>query len=126
VFIAANPLSAQLYCAIINGFAPMSASLLGDEHNGWTTKSEHAPFVASDSRSTGTAKPRHAPVSVVGVWPNNDARPVYNLTVDNAHEYFANGVLVSNCDSVRYACAWLTGGEQTSVVYRPSTITTRY
>lgn len=28
--------------------------------------------------------------------------PVYNITVDTAHEYFAGGVLVSNCDAIRY------------------------
>ena len=27
---------------------------------------------------------------------------VYNLTVGGCHEYFANGVLVSNCDALRY------------------------
>lgn len=28
---------------------------------------------------------------------------VYNLTVEDAHEYFANGILVSNCDAWRYS-----------------------
>lgn len=28
---------------------------------------------------------------------------VYNLTVNNTHNYFANGILVANCDSTRYA-----------------------
>ena len=28
-------------------------------------------------------------------------RAVYGLTVDDAHEYFANGVLVRNCDALR-------------------------
>ena len=28
---------------------------------------------------------------------------VYNITVDSAHEYYANGVLVSNCDALEYA-----------------------
>lgn len=28
---------------------------------------------------------------------------VYNITVEGEHEYFANGILVSNCDSLRYA-----------------------
>jgi len=31
--------------------------------------------------------------------------PVYNLMVQDQHEYFANGILVANCvDSVRYGC----------------------
>ena len=29
-------------------------------------------------------------------------RIVYNLSVEGCHEYFANGILVSNCDSLRY------------------------
>ena len=28
--------------------------------------------------------------------------PVYNITVEQDHEYFANGILVSNCDAWRY------------------------
>ncbi len=32
---------------------------------------------------------------------------VYNLTVDDQHEYFANGILVSNCDALRYGLIWL-------------------
>lgn len=27
---------------------------------------------------------------------------MYNLTIDGEHEYFANGILVSNCDAARY------------------------
>jgi len=29
--------------------------------------------------------------------------PVYNLTIEDRHEYYANGILVANCDSLRYA-----------------------
>jgi len=31
---------------------------------------------------------------------------VFNLTVEGEHEYFANGVLVSNCDAARYLCMY--------------------
>lgn len=34
-------------------------------------------------------------------------RDVYNLSVDGPHEYFANGVLVSNCDAARYVLGYL-------------------
>ena len=37
------------------------------------------------------------------------AVPVYNLTVEGAHEYFANGILVHNCDAVSYACLEVSG-----------------
>lgn len=40
-------------------------------------------------------------VTVVSVIPAGISR-VYNITVDDVHEYFANGVLVANCDALRY------------------------
>jgi hypothetical protein len=40
---------------------------------------------------------------VVAVYAEPERRPVYNLTVAGRHEFFANGLLVSNCDALRYA-----------------------
>ena len=40
---------------------------------------------------------------VVGVKKLKKKQRVYNLAVEGCHEYFANGVLVSNCDALRYA-----------------------
>lgn len=34
--------------------------------------------------------------------PNHKKQKVYNLTVKDVHEYYANGILVSNCDALRY------------------------
>jgi len=55
---------------------------------------------------------------------------VYNLDVEDAHEFFANGVLVHNCiDSLRYVLSWLTGsGEETedTVIDRSVPIGPRY
>lgn len=34
-------------------------------------------------------------------------QPVYNLTVANAHCYYANGILVHNCDTVSGALNWM-------------------
>jgi hypothetical protein len=33
--------------------------------------------------------------------------PVYNIEVEDMHEYFANGLLVKNCDAMRYACSYM-------------------
>ena len=41
----------------------------------------------------------HVEVVICG----NKEETVYNLTVEDAHEFFANGILVHNCDSLRYA-----------------------
>lgn len=32
---------------------------------------------------------------------------MFNLTVADQPEYFANGILVHNCDATRYACRWV-------------------
>lgn len=47
-------------------------------------------------------------VTVESISKNKVHQDVYNLTVDNAvgeGEYFANGILVHNCDCSRYLCA---------------------
>lgn len=45
--------------------------------------------------------------------------PVYNLTVAGVHEYYANGVLVSNCDSLRYIVGYIRN--QTGTEFRAAT-----
>jgi hypothetical protein len=44
-------------------------------------------------------------VFVVSVSEREPCDRVYNLTVDGPHEYYANGILVSNCDALRYFVA---------------------
>lgn len=56
--------------------------------------------------------PNIVPVRVVEMRDVNGLKTVYNLTVADAHEYFANGVLVANCDSVRYIISYLKGGKK--------------
>lgn len=41
---------------------------------------------------------------------DSERRDVYNLTVEGAHEFYANGVLVHNCDALRYLLVNLGGG----------------
>jgi predicted phage terminase large subunit-like protein len=41
--------------------------------------------------------------AVKGVYLTHTMRPVYNLTVEGEHCYFANGVLTHNCDTVSMA-----------------------
>lgn len=51
-----------------------------------------------------------APVFVVKLTANDLKQPVYNLAVDSVHEYFANGVLVANCDAWVWVLAELFQG----------------
>jgi hypothetical protein len=46
-------------------------------------------------------------------------RDVYNLTVDGAHEFYANGVLVHNCDALRYLTVNLGGGPDFPILDAP-------
>ena len=76
-------------------------------------ESVHA--AGNNSWWTNIKKQHNAPTYVLSVLDNDEVLPVYNLTIDTVGEYYANGVLVHNCDSLRYACAWLTA-PQTGVV----------
>ena len=40
-------------------------------------------------------------ISKIVQWPTKE--DVYNITVDEVHNYFANGILSANCDAMRYA-----------------------
>lgn len=62
-----------------------------------TMSSAPVPSAASRSSSTSTARSRVAPVVVESVAATGKIEPVYDLTVEGEHEFFANGVLVHNC-----------------------------
>jgi len=67
-----------------------------------TTSTASARFAEKHSGSTSTAERNAAPVSVVSVSDSLAPQPVFNLTVAEQPEYFAGGVLVHNCDALRY------------------------
>jgi hypothetical protein len=58
------------------------------------------PLVSTRTRVTA---PDSAP-SVIAVLPAG-RETVYNLTVHECHEFYANGILVKNCDALRYMIA---------------------
>lgn len=79
-------------------FAPINVSQRGDEHLRWTISKKNAkcasnPFPLQNIRRQDFAE-KDAPEGTIGV---------YNLEVEDVHEYVANGILVSNCDAMRYA-----------------------
>jgi hypothetical protein len=67
------------------------------------------PSAAAHFSSTDTPAPEPVPVHVVRVCDAGRGT-VYNLTVAGPHEYFANGILVSNCDALRYIISQVRGG----------------
>ncbi len=71
-----------------------------------TTNGADVLTAGRHSLSIATLDPKHAhccAVHVISVEPAGSS-PIFNLQVDTVHEYFANGILVSNCDALRYVC----------------------
>ena len=69
--------------------------------------------VASADRASGLIVfdvRQPALLRVKSVFATGRSGPVYNLTVDGAHEFYVNGVLVHNCDAMRYATTSLMRG----------------
>jgi phage terminase large subunit-like protein len=73
----------------------------------WITKLGAALRAKLLSWLTGTQrlKPALTPVRLASGTTSKRTSTVYNITVEGEHEYFANGILVANCDAMRYiAC----------------------
>jgi intein/homing endonuclease len=80
--------------------ARTNANQHGDEQAELITKNEYVKSAEPPSQSINTR--RLTAVRVVALRHCNGKQDVYNLTVEDVHEYFANGILVSNCDGIRY------------------------
>jgi PBSX family phage terminase large subunit len=72
-----------------------------------------------------TVRPGHGDdtLRVVRFIPNVRVSPVYNITVDRTHNYFANGVLVSNCDALRYVITEMEAKPSFNAYFSDETIT---
>lgn len=100
--IAAS-LSVPRSCTASLASAQTPASLLGDDMRVWMKRNVCVNFVGANSRRTSTQRPQTALPNALSVKGSGRTEPVFNLTVGEHHEYFANGILVANCDCVRYA-----------------------
>jgi hypothetical protein len=80
--------------------APTTARARGGGPRGWMTRIASALSAVRRTGRTGT--PRSGPVRVSAAPRPAGTAAVYDLTVDGAHEFFANGLLVHNC--LRYVC----------------------
>ena len=69
-------------------------------------KKEYAPVAERNIGTENMSQASIAPVSVLRCFDTGERLPVYNLSVVDAHEYFANGVLVHNCEALE-SWVWL-------------------
>lgn len=90
------------HCENQTDFARITVNQHGGVQVALTTKCESAPSVAKSLSAISMRRRSIVPVRVSGVCDAGQAA-VYNLTVADAPEYYANGVLVHNCDALRYA-----------------------
>ena len=110
----------QSRSAAPTAFAPTLARRQPVDAPALTMSNGNASYAASPSLPTNTVRPKLATGIVRRVYVNKERAAVFNLTVDDAHEYFANGILVSNCDALRYAISSQKYGEQVTPVLASS------
>jgi hypothetical protein len=96
--------SADLHCR----FAPASASIGITKETRDTLSTGRAKCAENSLRSGLTENSRHVLARVV-LKSGAGMQDVYNLHVENQHEYYANGVLVHNCV---WALSELSGVDQ--------------
>lgn len=82
------------------GFVQIIASRHGVARLVWTTWIVIANFAARFFASTNTQKQEGVHVVAESELVRNSL--VFNITVEGEHEYYANGILVGNCDAWRY------------------------
>lgn len=87
----------------IKDFALMFVSLNIDEIKEQTILRKFVNFAVQNLLQTNIKKCDFVPDNVEAVTCGNKEETVYNITVDEEHEFFANGILVHNCDALRYA-----------------------
>lgn len=70
-------------------------------------RQESAPFVGKSSQSTDIQEQRPAArlVGLHSVKRTGKKEPVYNMLVEDNHDFCdGNGIVLHNCDALRYFC----------------------
>lgn len=101
-------IAARCFCpmpsATVTNSAQTRVNQRGGDNSISTMKKGLAQFAASPFLSTNTAIKKLVPVRVRDVCVLKESATVYDLAIENQHEFFAECVLVHNCiDALRYA-----------------------
>ncbi len=91
---------------VANGFVLMPARAQRVVQAAWIMSKDSAKIVGNNSFATNTQSSDFVrPLVWEGLVTQSYCQPVYDLTVEGAHEFFANGILVHNSmDALRYYC----------------------
>lgn len=85
-----------------------TVDVLPDANQELITRQEHVNTVVRNSLSIVTENQHAVPVHVESVSRGNERKqPVYDITVEGSHEFFANGILAHNSDACRYHVFYL-------------------
>jgi hypothetical protein len=101
--ITAKINSCQKNLATLTCFAPMRVSRQAVAHPALIMFGLNALFAKIHSKLTNTQKQKHVVGHVLTVTDHGYASKVYNLLIDGENEFIAEGVIVHNCDALRYA-----------------------
>lgn len=122
VFFAARPILSLFKRGLSRNFAQTTANQKTEGASVRISSKKVVWFVANHSLTTNTSgseKPVLSPAVVLCPRSSPRLLTVYNITVQGEHEYFADDVLVANCDALRYAASaipWdFAGIEGTSI-----------
>ena len=90
-----------------NDFVPMVADHMPAKQAALMTNVGYVSDVGPHSNATVMGKIDFAieavqPLTIIHIEKLDREQAVYNLSVDAIGEYYANGILVSNCDALRY------------------------
>jgi hypothetical protein len=80
-------------------------------HDSASFEHVHSPSTAIARRSVALSSA--AALSIVKIQKLTGERLVYNLSTESG-TYYANGILVSNCDALRYACMYFDSRQPVS------------
>jgi len=92
---------------IVQNIVQKIASVVLEENVELTTKHENVSYVNQNFKRINIVPQKHVHPHVVEniVRINEDYQDVYNLTINNHQEYYANGILVHNCVDALRCCA---------------------
>jgi hypothetical protein len=85
------------------GFAPTTVKVRHEGILAWMTRHAPVPIAEKITRLISIL------ASGIAAFPvrQKPAAGVYDIAVEDAHEFFADGILVSNCDGLRYVCSFI-------------------
>ena len=112
---AQNVISYSQLKHIIKNIVVMLANLEQEGSLELIMKDGHALFAIKNLWQTNIPS-RYVALGLVQTVIESKPKKVYDITVEKAHEFFADGILVSNCDALRYSLEMYNRGTKAGTI----------